>query len=223
MSVDLPATILDLCAGFGMLAEGVVAGLESLGHSARVVAHVERDSAAAAALVARMEIAPLDQAPVCDDLAAFDGKPWRGIVDILCAGLPCQPYSLAGKKLGNIDHRSHGEDGDGPIPHFLRIVEECRPAVVFLENVPVDPELRRGRLPLFPPGRDDYGAWAAVAAVATARMPRVESELSVVADGLAFSRADLLRIGGNGVCTLAAAVAFVALWTEAFDRKGGAS
>lgn len=129
-------TILDLCAGFGMLAEAVCLGLEHLGLRGRVVAHVERDAAAAAALVARMAGSPLDQAVVFDDLATFDGASWRGLVDCICAGLPCQPYSPAGKRLGNADHRSHGDDGDGPIPHFLRIVEACRPAVVFCENVP---------------------------------------------------------------------------------------
>jgi len=135
-------TILDVCAGFGMLTEAVVIALERLGLRGRVVVHIERDSAAAAALVARMAHSPLDQAPVFSDLARFDGRRWRGCVDIITAGLPCQPYSPAGKRLGNVDHRSHGEDGGGPIPHFLRIIEEMGgahdggPAVVFCENVP---------------------------------------------------------------------------------------
>lgn len=47
----------------------------------------------------------------------------------------CQPYSVAGKQLGNADHRSFG-DGDGPMPHALRLIAEMRPALVFLENVP---------------------------------------------------------------------------------------
>src|SRR4051812_48894270 len=107
-----------------MLGEAVLFGLDALGLSGRIVGHIERDSAAAAALVARMASSPLDQAPVYSDLAPFNGRRWRGCVDVFAAGLPCQPYSSAGKRLGNIDHRSHGEDGDGPVPHALRIIGE---------------------------------------------------------------------------------------------------
>jgi DNA (cytosine-5)-methyltransferase 1 len=56
---------------------------------------------------------------------------------MLVTGLPCQPYSQAGKRIGNTDHRSFGADGQsGPIPQTVRIISECRPAVVFFENVP---------------------------------------------------------------------------------------
>lgn len=70
-----------------------------------------------------------------DYLATFDGRPWRGVVDCIIAGLPCQPYSLAGKRIGNDDARSWG-DGAGPIPSTIRIIDEARPALVWLENVP---------------------------------------------------------------------------------------
>ncbi|SOC13199.1 C-5 cytosine-specific DNA methylase [Rhodobacter sp. JA431] len=63
----------------------------------RAVGHVERETYAAATLVARMEDASLDQAVVWDDVGTFDGRPWRGAVDIVTAGYPCQPFSVAGK------------------------------------------------------------------------------------------------------------------------------
>jgi len=103
---------------------------------ARTAAYCEWEAYAAAVLLARMEDQSLEPAPVWGgDMRDFNAQPFRGVVDILVAGLPCQPYSLAGKQAGNSDRRSWG-DGDGPIVHFLRIVEESEPALVFLENVP---------------------------------------------------------------------------------------
>ncbi len=120
-----------------MLDIGVSIALEHLGFRTRAAALCEWEAYAAACLLARMEDATLEPCSIwCGDLRDFDANPFRGVVDVLAAGLPCQPYSVAGKQLGNADHRSHGDDGVGPIPQFLRIVAECRPAVVFLENVP---------------------------------------------------------------------------------------
>jgi DNA (cytosine-5)-methyltransferase 1 len=50
-------------------------------------------------------------------------------VDLICAGLPCQPYSVAGRQLGDDDERALW-------PEFIRVVGEVEPALVFLENVP---------------------------------------------------------------------------------------
>jgi DNA (cytosine-5)-methyltransferase 1 len=75
-----------------------------------------------------MENEALDCAPVWDDLTSFDGKPWRGIVDIVHGGYPCQPFSVAGKKLGDKDPRHLW-------PHIARIVREIEPALCFFENV----------------------------------------------------------------------------------------
>ena len=94
----------------------------------RTVCYVERESYAAATLVARMEDAALDTAPVWDDITTFDGRPWRGTVDILTGGYPCQPFSVAGKRKG-------AEDPRHLWPHFARIIAECHPEWVFLENV----------------------------------------------------------------------------------------
>ena len=103
---------------------------------ARNACYCEWEAYAAAVLMARMEEKSLEHAPIwCGDIGLLDAKPFRGLVDILAGGLPCQPYSLAGNQDGNIDHRSWGK-GDGPIPHALRLISECLPSVVFLENVP---------------------------------------------------------------------------------------
>lgn len=126
-------TTLGICSGIGMLEEAV----RLVFPGSRCAALCEWEAYAAATLLARMEDAALECAPVwCGDLRDFDAAPFRGLVDIITAGLPCQPYSVAGRKQGNTDARSWGEYGDGPIPGFLRIVEACRPALVFLENVP---------------------------------------------------------------------------------------
>ena len=128
-------TVGSLCAGVGMFDLGIRAGLEYLGRKSRTVFYCEREAYAANQLVTLMESECLDAAPVWSDLTTFDGKPFYGLVDIIIAGLPCQPYSVAGKQQGNQDSRSFG-DGDGPIPHALRIIDEVRPALVYFENVP---------------------------------------------------------------------------------------
>lgn len=116
---------LALCAGLGGLELGV--RIATRGRH-RVVGYVEREAYAAAALVARMEDAALDRAPVWDDLTTFDGAAWRGLVDCLTVGLPCQPYSLIGQKRGHADERALW-------PEFVRIVAESEPGIIFGENV----------------------------------------------------------------------------------------
>ncbi|WP_081762553.1 DNA cytosine methyltransferase [Xanthobacter sp. 126] len=115
---------LALCAGVGGLELGL--GIAEPGY--RTVCYVERDSFAASVLVARMEDQVLCEAPIWDDLATFDGGAWRGSVDLLTAGYPCQPFSAAGRKLAEKDPRHLW-------PHVARIIGDCGPAVVFLENV----------------------------------------------------------------------------------------
>ena len=115
---------LSLCSGAGGLDLGLTIALPRY----RAVGYVERDAYAAAILVARMEDAALDSAPVWDDVASFDGRPWRGTVDIVTAGYPCQPFSVAGKRRG-------AEDPRHLWPHVARIVGETEPPFVFLENV----------------------------------------------------------------------------------------
>lgn len=113
-----------LCAGAGGLELGVDLAVPGY----RAVCWVERDAYAAAALVARMDDAALDPAPVWDDLVSFDGRPWRGRVDLVTAGYPCQPFSSAGRRRGTDDPRHLW-------PHVARIVAEVRPRRAFCENV----------------------------------------------------------------------------------------
>jgi DNA (cytosine-5)-methyltransferase 1 len=124
--VALPAfDVLSVCSGGG----GLDLGLRLAEPGARVVGYVEREAFAAAVLVARMEDAALCEAPVWDDVATFDGRPWRGVVDCVVAGFPCQPWSIAGRRGGTGDARWLW-------PEIARLVREVAPRLVFLENVP---------------------------------------------------------------------------------------
>jgi len=116
---------LALCAGIGGIE--LAAGAAIPGH--RTVGYVEREAYAACTLVARMGHAALDRAPVWDSLETFSGLPWRGRVDLLTAGFPCQPWSSAGRRRGTADARWLW-------PDIARILCEVGPAHVFLENVP---------------------------------------------------------------------------------------
>lgn len=130
--------VLSLCAGIG----GLDLGIRLAVPEARTICFVEREVYCAAVLVARMQDGTLDPAPIWSDLTTFDGREWRGLVDCVCAGYPCQPFSVAGKRGG-------AEDPRHLWPHVARIVSECEPATVFLENVTGHitmgfPEVRRG-------------------------------------------------------------------------------
>lgn len=61
------------------------------------------------------------------DIKTFSAKPYRG-VDLLAGGLPCPPFSVAGKQLGANDERNL-------FPDFLRLVDEAQPKAVLIENV----------------------------------------------------------------------------------------
>lgn len=91
---------IEICAGVGMLGEGLRAGLAHLGIAHRTVCYLEREAYAAAVLAARMEEGSLDGAPIWPDLFTFDSAAWRGAVDCIAAGFPCQDLSLAGRRAG---------------------------------------------------------------------------------------------------------------------------
>ena len=113
-----------LCAGAG----GLELGLHLAQPGYRTVCYVERQAFAAAILVARMADQALCDAPLWDDVATFDGRPWRGRVDLLSAGYPCQPFSSAGHRQGDQDPRHLW-------PHLARIAAEIEPEWLFIENV----------------------------------------------------------------------------------------
>lgn len=112
-----------------MLGEGVRAGFEHMGINTRCVCYVEREAYAAAVLVARMESGALDTAPVWSDVCTFDAGRWRGAVDCVVAGFPCQDLSLAGKRAGLDGARS------GLFFEVLRIADDCGAWAIVLENV----------------------------------------------------------------------------------------
>jgi DNA (cytosine-5)-methyltransferase 1 len=117
--------VLSLFSGIGGLDLGIALALGR----ARTVCYVEREAFAASALVARMADEALDSAPVWDDVCTFDARPWRGVVDCVAGGFPCQDVSLAGTGAGLDGERS------GLWREYARIIDECRPGFVFIENV----------------------------------------------------------------------------------------
>lgn len=114
---------IELFAGGG----GLALGLKMVG--VRTVCFVEREAFAAATLVRQMEQGGLAPCPVWTDVCTFDGRPWRGVVDLVAGGFPCQDVSNAGKRAGISGERS------GLWSEFARIVREVGPSYVFVENV----------------------------------------------------------------------------------------
>lgn len=126
---DSELTVLSLCSGVGGLELGLQAGCDYLGLRTHVVGYVERDAYAASVLLARMEDEVLEPAPIwCGDLGELPAGELPAI-DCISAGIPCQPFSAAGKRQGLADERWLW-------PVVARLVRQLRPRYVFLENVP---------------------------------------------------------------------------------------
>lgn len=115
---------LALFAGAG----GGILGGKLLGW--RTVCAVEVDAYCASVLAARQNDGHLEPFPIWDDVRTFDGRPWRGAVDVVSGGFPCQDISSAGKRAGITGERS------GLWREFARIIGEVRPAYAFIENSP---------------------------------------------------------------------------------------
>jgi len=116
---------LALFAGAG----GGILGGKLLGW--RTVCAVEWEPYPASVLVARQNEGILPPFPIWDDVQTFDGKPWRGIVDVVSGGFPCQDISSAGKGAGINGERS------GMWREMARIIYEVRPKYAFVENSPM--------------------------------------------------------------------------------------
>ena len=116
---------LALFAGAG----GGILGGHLLGW--RTVCAVEWEAYPASVLCARQNDGLLENFPIWDDVQTFDGKPWRGIVDVVSGGFPCQDISAAGKGAGIEGERS------GMWKEMARIIYEVRPKYVYVENSPM--------------------------------------------------------------------------------------
>lgn len=92
---------ISVCTG----GAGLDRAVELVLPTARSVCMVEREAFAVARLVEEMHDGRLAPAPVWPDVRTFRGRPWRGLVDGLIGGIPCQPHSLAGERLGDEDER----------------------------------------------------------------------------------------------------------------------
>ncbi len=81
-------------------------------------------------LLQRQRDGMLERFPIWDDVRTFDGRPWRGSVDVVSGGFPCQDISGAGRSRGLSGDRS------GLWFEMLRIIGEVRPRYVWAENSP---------------------------------------------------------------------------------------
>lgn len=111
-------TVAEFCVGGG----GQALGLEAAGFDCAVAVEIDGDCCTTLRLNRpRWDVRE-------DDMRQVDGNRWRG-VDLFAAGVPCPPFSIAGKQLGTDDDRDM-------FPAALRLIGEMRPRAVLLENVP---------------------------------------------------------------------------------------
>ena len=120
---ELP-TVLSFCSGYG----GIERGLDLAGFKHRVIAFSEIEAYAIANLANKMERGELLPAPIWSNLKTLPVQPFRDKVDLITGGYPCQPFSAAGKRLGEEDPRHLW-------PHIRRHIESIRPVRCFFENV----------------------------------------------------------------------------------------
>lgn len=111
-------TVLEICAGAG----GQALGLEAAGFE--LVSAIEVDHHACNTLRQNRPAWNIFEGSISD----FDGSDYQG-VDLLAGGVPCPPFSIAGRQLGHADERNL-------FPEAIRLVREARPRAVMLENVP---------------------------------------------------------------------------------------
>lgn len=108
---------IEICAGGG----GQALGIEGAGFVHEAVLEIETPACETLRLN-RPEWNVIE-----GDIREFDATPYRGI-DLLAGGVPCPPFSKAGRQLGADDERDL-------FPEAIRLVDECRPQAVMLENV----------------------------------------------------------------------------------------
>lgn len=112
-------TSIEICAGAG----GQALGLEMAGFAHSALIEIEPEAQQTLRLNR-----PFWNIPADGDVRNFSGLPYRDEIDLLAGGVPCPPFSKAGKQLGQKDERNL-------FPEALRLVKEIRPRAVMLENV----------------------------------------------------------------------------------------
>lgn len=113
-----PFSVLEICAGGG----GQALGLEIAGFQTAAAVEIEPQ------FCDTLRLNRPAWNVIQSDLREFDARPFRG-VDLVAGGVPCPPFSIAGKQLGSRDERDL-------FPEALRVVREAEPRAVMLENVP---------------------------------------------------------------------------------------
>lgn len=108
---------IEFCAGAG----GQAIGLEQAGFRHEALVEIDRNFAKT------LEINRPGWNVFAHDMNTFDGRPYEG-VELFAAGLPCPPFSVAGKQLGELDERNL-------FPAALRLIDEIKPKAVMIENV----------------------------------------------------------------------------------------
>lgn len=117
MPIRTKMTCLEMCSGAG----GQALGLEQAGFEHTALVEIDKDCCAT------LRHNRPGWNVIEGDLAEFDALPYRG-VDLVAGGLPCPPFSIAGKQLGTKDERNL-------FPEAIRIIRECEPRAVMIENV----------------------------------------------------------------------------------------
>lgn len=115
---------ISLCTGYG----GIDLGLARVLPNLRTLAYCEIELYAIENLIDKMEKGIIAPAPIWSNLKTFPFDKFRGCVDLLSGGFPCQPFSSAGRRDGDTDPRHL-------FPFIKQGIIESRPAFVLLENV----------------------------------------------------------------------------------------
>ena len=118
---------LSLFTGYGGMSLGLKLAFGQ--KEVRTVGYCEIEPYCQEIIKARIGDGVLDNAPIWPDIRSADFSGLRGLVDIVSAGFPCQPHSVAGKRAGALDKRNLW-------PDTLRVIDAVGPAIVLLENVP---------------------------------------------------------------------------------------
>lgn len=111
-------TAIEICAGAG----GQALGLEMAGFRHTALIEYEKDYCEC------LKKNRPEWNVICQDVKDFDGSKYKRSIDLLAGGVPCPPFSVAGKQLG-------AEDDRDLFPQMLRLVKEISPKIVMIENV----------------------------------------------------------------------------------------